>query len=161
MNINLNIKKHASDSLTRSKAKTNSRVLIVEDDLDLVTVLETVLQSIDRGIELDWATSAENAIIQLKNSNNNSTIQNYDLIIADIFLDGESTGIDLWNKCHEFCIDVPIIIMSSLPTHKYFAALGQQAISPPFLTKPLVLNECKQLFESMLNYNLINKRLHK
>ena len=127
------------------------RVLVVEDDLDLHFVLEAILKSIDPWVELDWATNAEHATLQLKESVR-AVNRPYDLIVADIFLDGESTGIDLWNDCHEICPEVPIVIMSSLSTHKYLAALGTQAICPPFLSKPLELTECKQLFEGMFTY---------
>jgi DNA-binding NtrC family response regulator len=132
-------------------------VLIVEDDLDLLAILETVLQNIDPMVELDWATSADNALIQLKAAARTSK-QSYDLIVADIFLNGEATGIDLWNKCHEVYPEVPVVIMSSLPVHKYLSILGEQTISPPFLAKPFELGECKQLFREMFKYAQKNRR---
>jgi CheY-like chemotaxis protein len=135
------------------KPKEIRRVLVVEDDLDLLTVLETVLKSIDPAVQIDWATSAENAIIQLKETKKGTSEQVYDLIVADIFLNGESTGIDLWNQCNQICPKVPVVIMSSLPLNKYLTVLGPQAISPPFLEKPLALGECRQLFEGMFSYS--------
>lgn len=143
-----------------AKARPIHRVLIVEDDLDLLTILETVLQSIDPEVELDWATSADNALVQLQDCEKRPPDYRYDLIVADIFLSGEATGIDLWNKCHEVCPEVPVVIMSSLPMHKYLAILGKQAISPPFLAKPLVLGECKQLFREMFKYAQRNRKFN-
>jgi DNA-binding NtrC family response regulator len=146
-------------SLDRTKRpKDPLHVLIVEDDLDLYMVIETVLQGIDPSVRIDWATSAETAAVQLRESGRRRF--GYDLIVADIFLNGEGTGVDLWNQCHDICPEVPMIIMSSLPPHKYEAMLGQQAISPPYLAKPFKLQECKMLFREMLKYAQKNRRFH-
>ncbi len=127
-------------------------VFVLEDDLELSLVIERVMRSIDSTISLDWATSAEAAIAQIEMILSHEKPQHYDLIVADIFLDGKSTGIDFWRTCQGLFPETPILIMSSLALDRFFTTIGQESISPPYLQKPFTVLECKQVFESLLNY---------
>jgi CheY-like chemotaxis protein len=129
------------------------RVLVLEDDLELSTVIERVLRSIDSTISLDWATSAEGAIAQLERMLMDESQPAYDLIVADIFLDGKSTGIDFWRTCQDLFPDTPVLITSALSLERFFATVGRHCISPPYLQKPFTVVECKQVFETMLRYS--------
>jgi DNA-binding response OmpR family regulator len=128
------------------------RVLVLEDDWELSAVIERVLRSIDSTLSLDWATSAEDAIEHLKTNLQNGSFPPYDLIVADIFLDGKSTGIDFWRTCQELFPETPVLITSALSLDRFFTTVGRQCISPPYLQKPFSINECKNMFESMLSY---------
>ena len=126
------------------------RVLILEDDIELSMVIERILKSIDSRIILDWATSAEFALEQLKGSASIHYSAPYDLIVADIFLDGKSTGIDFWRICNDSYPDIPIIITSALGLDRFFSTIGHEAISPPYLQKPFTSGECRQAFKYLL-----------
>ena len=139
---------------THIKAKAPLRVFVVEDDQELSAVIERVLKSISSEIILDWATSAEAAILKLKDALNQHLDQSpYDLIVADIFLDGKRTGIDFWHTCQELFPEVPVLVTSALSLDKFFAAVGRQHISPPYLQKPFSAGHCKQVFEGILKYS--------
>jgi CheY-like chemotaxis protein len=133
------------------------RVLVLEDDLELSAVIEHVLRSIDSTLSLDWATSAEGAIVQLTRNLKNDSECVYDLIVADIFLDGKSTGLDVWRACQDLFPETPIIVTSALSLDRFFSTLGSHSISPPYLQKPFTAMECKQVFENMLRYASKNK----
>lgn len=128
------------------------RILVVEDDLELTGILEHVFSAIDPNIHTDWVTSAEEAVSLLEDKTRAGEQRPYDLIIADIFLEGSSTGLDLWKLCQEYFSDVPFVVTSALPVDKFFKALGTETISPPFLPKPFLPGECRQLIEGVLNY---------
>lgn len=134
------------------------RVLVLEDDLELSAVIEHVLRSIDSNLSLDWATSAEGAIVQLTRNLKTHAECGYDLIVADIFLDGKSTGLDVWRTCQDLFPETPIIVTSALSLDRFFSTLGHHSISPPYLQKPFTARECKQVFENMLYYVSKHKR---
>jgi CheY-like chemotaxis protein len=135
-----------------SRAKT-PKILVVEDDLELSLVIEKVLRSIDNTLHLDWATSAEAAIEHLERNLVDESSRPYDLIIADIFLDGRSTGIDFWRTSQELFPNTPVLITSALSLDRFFSTIGTESISPPYLQKPFTLGECKQALETMLKYS--------
>lgn len=141
------------DSKTTGPAKNTKakRVLIVEDDQALETILTRVVQSISNGAIIDWATSVQEARNRLRVARNTFE-KDYDLIIADIFLEGNETGIEFWQQCQFICPTTPMLLTSSMPMHEFFKAIGRNAISPPFLPKPFQVSECQQMIEGLLRY---------
>ncbi len=131
-------------------SKGKVRALILEDDIELSTMMEQVLKKVAPNLWLDWATSAEEAMTRLEDVLASKNENPYQLIIADIFLDGESTGIDFWRSCQEIVPGTPVLITSALSLDRFFATVGQESISPPYLQKPFTPIECKQVFESLL-----------
>ena len=141
-----------SDELVQKSAspeRRNRRILIVEDDLELSAVLDGVIASIDPEAEVDWVTSAEQAYFLLEEKSWQEG-RPYDLALVDIFLEGETTGLELWRHLQHSLPNVPIVITSAMPVHKFFDALGENTISPPFLAKPFKAGECRQLLEGLL-----------
>ena len=150
-------------ALARQKPSTNLKtlkVLVLEDDLDMCLMIEHVLRSIEPLISLDWATTAEGAILELASALTESHEPPYDLIVADVFLDGKSTGIDFWRTCQEFSPDTPILVTSSLSLDRFFSIVGRDCISPPYLQKPFTPLECRQRFESLIGSELRFSRPH-
>jgi len=137
-------------SMQAQAAQKKVRALILEDDIELSTVMEQVLKKVAPNLSLDWVTSAEEAMTRLDDVLSRKTESPYQLIVADIFLDGESTGIDFWRSCQEILPGTPVLITSALSLDRFFATVGQESISPPYLQKPFTPLECKQVFESLL-----------
>ena len=133
----------------RSKAR---RVLVVEDDLALTTVIDQVLYTIDPDIECDWVSSAELAAAKIKEMLERSTDRPYDLVLADIFLEGNKSGLELWEFCREQFPDMPIVLTSAMPVDRFLSSIGKNLICPPYLPKPFRAGECRQVLEGMLNY---------
>ena len=122
-------------------------VLIVEDDLALRPLWEKVFSSINKGIRVDWATSAEDAesLIRFKYTHG----QPYHLVIADISLEGKETGIDLWNKYGEEVSNFAVV--SALPISNYDFYTAIDFGHPPYFKKPLSAKVCLEI-ASLLNY---------
>lgn len=133
------------------------RVLVVEDDLELMTVLDQIIRTIDAAIATEWVTTAEEAVSLLEDKLDISPHAPYDLVLADIFLEGDSTGLDLWKLCQQHFPEMPVIVTSALPVDKFFTALGRDTISPPYLAKPFRPGECRQLLEGILRYSEAKK----
>jgi len=140
-----------SDHPIKSQAPLS--VLVVEDDRALANLLEQVLQSIEPRIHVDRTASAEGAIALLKRNEGSSRGYPYDLVLADISLEGERSGIDLWKLCQEKFSRMPIVVTSAMGTDKFLHAIGPNAISPAFLPKPFFIGECRQMLEGMLRYS--------
>ena len=128
------------------------RALIVEDDEELGNILDLVLRSIHTNIQIDWAPSAEEAFDCLKRRARSSDKIPYDLIIADIFLEGEETGLDFWRNCCESFPEIPLVVTSGISSEKFFHSIGRDAIAPPYLAKPFSIKACKQMFEGISAY---------
>lgn len=125
------------------------RILLVEDDPDLFGLVEAAVEDIGAGIQLDWVTSAENAIVFLKDPKRGPEAS---LVITDLFLEGTGTGIDLMEYCRTQLPHLPVVVTSSLPMEKFFATLGRDAVAPPFIGKPFKLHELKHMLSGILRY---------
>ncbi len=132
-------------------SNANVRVLIIEDDRALEAVLSRVLKSISPEIQCDWVGSAEDALVKIKQGIASKS-KKYDLILADIFLEGKITGIDFWQTCQVLCPSTTVLVMSSMPVDCFFETIGSKAVSPPYLAKPFSVGECKSIIEGLLHY---------
>lgn len=135
------------------------RILIVEDDLCLQNVISRVMHAINRHIALHWVTTAEEALEALKDRQHSG--QPYDLIVSDIFLSGETSGLDLWHKCQSQYANIPILLTSGMPVDQFLKEVGRDEICPPYLPKPFFTGECRQLIEGLLGYTERELRLDK
>lgn len=79
--------------------KDSLRVLIVEDDESQWPLWRYIFNCLPIKVHIDWEKSAEGAVSRIRDAffDNNK----YDLTISDIYLEGEETGYDLWNKYGE------------------------------------------------------------
>ena len=76
------------------------RILLAEDDLSLEIIFTSLIHDIDLKIDVDWVTSAEAAFERLEKASAHQRESPYDLIVADIFLDGDlRNGVLAWPRC--------------------------------------------------------------
>ncbi len=134
-----------------TSAKSPQRLLVVEDDVALSFLVERLALNINPEIKVDWVTSAEQAVPLLKAKNGQCK---YDLIFADIFLDGERSGLDLWSFCQEEFPWVPVVVTSAMPMDRFFSTIGPNSVSPTYLPKPFLPRECFQVLKGMLNESI-------
>jgi response regulator of citrate/malate metabolism len=127
------------------------KIMIIEDDRACEMILRQVIQSLEGDAVIDCEESAERAALAIDKKANEG--RNYDLVIADIFLSGQRTGLEFYQNCREKFPDVPILIISSLAPQRFFESIGRHSIAPPFLEKPFYIGECRQLIEGLLSYN--------
>jgi DNA-binding NtrC family response regulator len=105
-------------------------VLIVEDDPTFRPILTRILKSIDPDVQVDWVRSVGAAHRKLQE-------RRYRLVLADYFLEGISSGMELWKYCQSKLPETPFILMSGLH-EKTVTHLAQHegVLSPPYLRKP-------------------------
>ena len=127
--------------------KTLERVLVIEDDVSLVNLLTHVLEEMHPGVLIDWATSGEEAEYYIKRESEIYPELPYDLIVADIFLEGETTGLDIWKLCDDEFPQTQILVTSSLPVEKFLSSLQNEMNLPAYLPKPFTMRECLEAIE--------------
>ena len=129
----------------------------MEDDIEMSTLIDRVIKNIDPKINLDWSTNAEEAIIKLKNASKKGIELPYNLIIADVFLDGSKTGIDLWRYSKKEYGKIPFILTSADQKESLFLKKNLLNFDPIFLQKPFSIQECKTLLKKILGYEDLMK----
>lgn len=123
---------------------TQNRVLIVEDDQACETILEGIVRSVDPHAKIDWVNSGEAAALTLVQERTKGVP--YNLVIADVFLAGKLTGVDLWKIYLEFNPSPPVVLTSSLPYSRYLEQVGAAPEDPPvYLPKPFYAEECRRI----------------
>lgn len=136
--------------LSLLKTKTIDRVLIIEDDISLTNLLTHALEKTYPRIEIDWATSGEEAESYLKDAEKYYSDRPYDLIIADIFLEGTITGLDIWKLCDQRYPATNILVTSSMSVDKFVSCLKNEYACPAYLPKPFTLSECMEAIDVFL-----------
>jgi DNA-binding NtrC family response regulator len=125
-----------------------NRVLIVEDDHACETILKQVVHSVDPDARVDWVDSAEAAALTIVQERTKGAP--YNLVIADIFLTGKLTGVDLWKIYEEFSPSPPIVLTSSLSIPRFFDTVGTGPEVPAYLPKPFYAEECRWVVRRFL-----------
>jgi two-component system NtrC family sensor kinase len=102
------------------KREKNVRILVVENEYITFYALKAVLEK-SGFIVLSIATTGEEAILKVKEDSP-------DLVLMDIWLDGEMDGIDTAVKIHEFST-IPIIYLTALADKQ---SIERAKISEPY-----------------------------
>lgn len=127
---------------------TRNRVLIVEDDPACGAILGRIVKSLDPQARVDQATSAEAAAHSYVEERGKGAP--YNLVIADVFLEGKLTGVDLWKFYRRFDPPPPVVLMSSLPYSRFLETTGESRDAPPYLQKPFFAEECRRILRHFL-----------
>lgn len=128
--------------LSRPRPIGTRHVLVVEDDPIQQLIIDRVMQDLGP-IVTDWASTAEEARVFLEGDE-------YDLVIADIYLGRGPTGMDLWEETRGSRPRVPFLFISGGGYASFLKGVGPNEISPPFLNKPIFHGEAAQMIESLL-----------
>ena len=118
----------------RSEADADLTVLIVEDEPDVMELVATLLNAL--GYETESAFNVSQALDILNSATS------VDLILSDIVLPGELSGVDLAGIVESEFPDIPLVLTSGHPGESKVAS------SHNFLKKPYGINELKQCLES-------------
>ncbi len=122
-------------------------ILIVEDDMSQKPFWEKVLKVVDAHIKVDWVTTMEEAESLIKIRYHEK--QPYDAVIADIFLAGTGSGVDLWNRYGGTVNN--FLFVSSLPEDKFERLMSLTYACPMYLKKPLRASMCVEMIKLFIN----------
>ena len=150
----LNLKNNASlDS--NKKVETHimpKKILVVEDDTTMTVLLGKAILDEFSDTEIQWASSLEQAVTQLIQSTDIGEKAPYDLIIADIFLEGNGTGLDFMKVLGGTYPTIPFLVISSLQEEQVRSALSEEKKgSLVYLKKPFIFSQCKQSIRDILS----------
>jgi response regulator of citrate/malate metabolism len=133
-----------------TQQKPITRVLMVEDDLCLKSIMIRTMQKIDPKAKVDWVVTAEKGMNMI--TERVLADERYDLIVADIGLPGEKSGLDLWQYCKAVCPETSFVFSSGMPVDRFLTILRDEMICPPLLSKPFSTGECQQVLTALLDY---------
>lgn len=126
------------------------RFLVVEDDQGQWPLWDYIIKSIHPSAEIDYETTERGAESLLRNSFHAEAP--YDLVISDVFLEGQDTGIDLWSRYGE--VSDHFIFVSSMSLRNFDSLIHSinttSDNSPFFIQKPLSLPACKEVLKALL-----------
>jgi response regulator of citrate/malate metabolism len=126
------------------------RILVVEDDPDSTYLFYNIIRSLSNSIDVDSVTTAEKARQRLKT-------EKYDLIIADNYLLGLETGLDLWLYCSVFFPKLPFVVTSGPKVNRVIADLRYGGVSPNFILKPFNFTHAREMIRVLLESHLPNQ----
>jgi DNA-binding response OmpR family regulator len=123
------------------------RILIVEDDVTMEPLWRYVIEVAQPGSIVEWLTSGEAAENRIRTFQDHGRPTSFDLIIADIFLNGDKTGLDLWDSAS----NEKFVLMSVL-SHQRLETLAANSKKPlpSYLQKPLDPNQCIETVRALL-----------
>jgi DNA-binding response OmpR family regulator len=137
------LQRENSSSATSDHRK---KILLVEDDVTLKIIWQQIVKKLDFEVDLDWVTSeglAQKSIEKKKNEGGS-----YDLVICDIFLSGNNTGIDLWRTYRDNSIE--FIFTSGVSENKFQKLMESENGFHHFLSKPLDPRNCINAINTVL-----------
>lgn len=130
--------------------ETPKSLLVIEDDLSLIQFIDTILDDQKPGLEWEYVTSGEEALELIRRRGKFRGDSPYSLVITDIFLEGDTTGFDVWLDCQQMYPKMPFVITSCLSFDRYFSILRGVNNCPVYLPKPLTVGRCQSVFEEYL-----------
>ena len=133
-----------SDRQTVAQPKS---LLVIEDDLSMIQFIDSMLDELKPGLEWDYVTTGEEAIEKIRRRGRTKGANPYSLVLTDIFLEGEMTGIDVWLDSMRLLPDMPFVITSSLSFDRYLSILKGVNQTPVYLPKPLTITRCQSVIE--------------
>lgn len=122
-----------------------NKVLIVDDNSDILWVVETVLKRY--GFEVMALPKGEDVLPKTK-------LFSPDLILLDVFLSGID-GIEVCNKLKENpkTKDIPVIMFSA---HTNFTDIQKFCSADDFIAKPFDVNELVHKIQFQINGKAVN-----
>lgn len=125
--------------------KKDCRILVVDDDIDLLDAMRTLLSNFDYNVDI-----CNNVNAALQKVTNNS----YDLIVSDIEMPGRN-GLEFLEQLKKgMLIEIPVVLMTGHLSVDY-AIEAVRLGAADFIKKPI---EAKIILKS-INHQIIKKKL--
>ena len=134
------------DALLKVVSRENPNVLIVEDDRAFWPFWEKVFSIHGAKAHIDWAATEAEAERLIRARFRSA--RPYDLVIADVFLEGTGTGVDLWNRYGEEVANFIFVSGAPLSTQNLLMSLDFGC--PVYLKKPLSAKKCLEVVDDVL-----------
>lgn len=126
---------------------TERKILLVEDDKFMRELWINIIRQLNYSFHIEIAVSeafANKMICDLKQND-----QSFEVIICDIFLSGNKTGVDLWQTFK--AEPSQFIFTSGVSEEKFKNLFSQNAKKYYFLQKPFLFEKGLNLLSTVLN----------
>lgn len=133
----------------------NPKILLIEDDIMMKTIWQSTISKTIPSAQISWVTSVEAAEKNLAAD----PIENYDILIVDIFLSGDKTGIDFIKQLPENFKSF-VILSSGLDEELSDEFKSEHSFELNFVRKPLSVIDCEAVLKKYIeSKRIINERL--
>lgn len=133
----------------RGPIKRQLRVLVVEDDFSMHPMWESIIRSVDKSAIIRSAHTEEGAEQLIEKQR--LLGEDFDLVVSDIFLDGEKNGVDLWRKYGK---QQTLFLFTSVIGKQEFAEMigKDEDEFPLLLQKPVRSLRSAEVLRTLLNF---------
>jgi DNA-binding response OmpR family regulator len=136
----------------RDSIKQPERILVVEDNVSMLLLIQKAIFNVRPKAEIFSAVSLEEAFTILIKNANIEEKNPYELIIADIFLEGNKTGLDLWRVLRGTYPTIPIVVITSLEEEKVMSTLlDHEKNAMIYFKKPFMISELQAKIQEVLS----------
>jgi DNA-binding NtrC family response regulator len=119
------------------------KILVIENDTACGRMIESLLRLIDPSLEVVLVETAWEAAGKL-------ALDDYVMVVADIFLDTQVTGIDLWEAYCKRRRHAPFVFTSSLEPGEFKDIVTKYGALPTYLKKPVATEHWRGPLETVL-----------
>jgi CheY-like chemotaxis protein len=132
------------------RSEAHKSVLLVEDDPSQQQLWGVVFKRISKGIRLRVVSNVEAALGELREGLRRG--HGPDLVLCDVYLEGDRTGVDLQRQCASEFPHLPFILTSGMTVEELGKKFGfEPRKGPAFLWKKRELSQIqKDLAERLL-----------
>lgn len=135
----------------RDSTKRPEKILVVEDNISQLLLIQKAIYKVRPQAEVYSAVSLEEAFTILIKNASIEEKNPYELIIADIFLEGNRTGLDLWRVLRGTYPGIPIIVISSISEEIVMSTiLENEKKDMIYFKKPFMVTELQAKIKEVL-----------
>jgi len=124
------------------------RILIVDDEVSVLTVLKSSLKKLGDGYEVDTAANGLKALAQLRE-------RPYDVVVTDYQMDSMN-GLELLDAVHAINPDTRVIMITAYGTDR-LEMEARQREAYEYLAKPLEIQAFRQVVQDALDEMAISR----
>jgi CheY-like chemotaxis protein len=137
--------------LIKIRKDSQRKILVVEDDPFWRRLISSNVSNQLDNYSLSFASNAASAMKRIEAD------PNYDLIIADQYLDGSDTGYDLWSDCRQKGIFTPFLLTSG---QEELPELSERITHPRFVPKRFLAGELRSCLDPSVVTVPVDEFLH-
>lgn len=137
------------DPESHATSLNQKRVLVVEDNIETQFILTRSIKQIDPEIDVTIATTKEEALGELWRFRRSKNME-YTLVIADINLPNQTSGLDLRRNWLHHEPRTPFIMISSITPLQFDRSFPPYESCPLYLQKPFRPKDFRQLVSEVL-----------
>ncbi|MAZ47274.1 MAG: hypothetical protein CME65_01845 [Halobacteriovoraceae bacterium] len=113
------------------------RVLVIEDDITQSPFIEDMLLEINPEVDIEWEVDGKIAINRIMKAQFGSDQSAFDLIISDIELEGELSGVDVFNFSLQITPQTKFLLVSGHGLNKLQKDYFKNLAPLEYLQKPI------------------------